>query len=109
MPAGRPAVLTEEERLRRKNLRSQRYYEANKNYWVERRHRLQESGVCLNYCKCSAAQLGVTNYTALTLNWLTKVPDNIYSVLIEMRDDNNQPVFLPDNGPVNVEIAFKYD
>lgn len=52
MPAGRPAVLTEEERLRRKNLRSQRYYEANKNYWVERRHRLQESGVCLNYCKC---------------------------------------------------------
>ena len=54
MPAGRPAVLTEEERLRRKNLRSQRYYEANKNYWVERRHRLQESGVCLNYCKCPA-------------------------------------------------------
>ena len=63
----------------------------------------------LSVVPCSAAQLGVTNYTALTLNWLTKVPDNIYSVLIEMRDDNNQPVFLPDNGPVNVEIAFKYD
>ena len=63
----------------------------------------------LSVVPCSAAQLGVTNYTALTLNWLTKVPDNIYSVLIEMRDDNNQPVFVPDNGSVNVEIAFKYD
>lgn len=32
----------------------------------------------LSVVPCSSAQLAITNYTALTLNWLTKVPDNIY-------------------------------
>lgn len=63
----------------------------------------------LSVVPCSSAQLGVTNYTALTLNWLTKVPDNIYSVIIEIRDDNNIPVYLPDNAQINIELALKYD
>ncbi len=53
--------------------------------------------------------LGVTNYTALTINFLTKVAnDNLQNVNIEMLDDANQPYMLPDNAQVNLEIAFKY-
>ena len=63
----------------------------------------------LSVIPCSSAQLSVTNYTALTLNWLNKVPENVYKISIELRDDNNQLVPLPDNAQVNVEIAFKYD
>ena len=62
----------------------------------------------LSVVPCSSAQLAITNYTALTLNWLTKVPDNIYSIIVEVRDDNNVPVFFPDNGVMNVEVAFSY-
>jgi len=36
------------------------------------------------------------------------LPDEIYSFSIEMRDDNNQPFFLPDTANVNVEIAIDY-
>jgi hypothetical protein len=53
--------------------------------------------------------LGVTNYTALTINFLTKVAnDSIQNISIEMLDDANLPYTLPDNAQVNLEIAFKY-
>lgn len=53
--------------------------------------------------------LGVTNYTALTINFLTKVAnDSIQNINIEMLDDANQPYILPDNASVNLEIAFRY-
>lgn len=53
--------------------------------------------------------LGVSNYTALTINFLTKVAnDSIQNINIEMLDDANQPYILPDNAQVNLEIAFKY-
>lgn len=57
----------------------------------------------------NSPQLGVTNYTALTINFLTKVAnDNLQNINIEMLDDANQPYYLPDNAQVNLEIAFKY-
>ena len=36
------------------------------------------------------------------------VPDEIYAVNIEMRDDNNQPYTLPLSANVNVEFAIDY-
>ena len=56
----------------------------------------------------NAAPLGVIQYVAATLTWLTKVPSNIYEILLDMRDDANQPLALPDNAQVNVELAFSY-
>ena len=56
----------------------------------------------------NAAPLGVIQYVAATLTWLTKVPTNIYEILLDLRDDANQPLQLPDNAQVNVELAFSY-
>ena len=56
----------------------------------------------------SGAQLSVTNYVAATLTWLSKTPDTLYSLIIDMRDDANQPYYLPDNAVVNLELAFHY-
>lgn len=36
------------------------------------------------------------------------LPDEIYNITIEMRDDNNQPFNLPDTANVNVELAIDY-
>ena len=36
------------------------------------------------------------------------IPDEIYGVNIEMRDDNNQPFSLPLSANVNVELAVDY-
>ena len=58
---------------------------------------------------CSAPQLSVTNYTALTPNWLTRVSNNINSVTIQVMDDNNQPVVFPDGVNVNVEVGFMFE
>jgi len=56
----------------------------------------------------NAAPLAVASYVAATINWLTKVPDNIYEIVISIFDDANQPVPLPDNSQVNVELGFWY-
>jgi len=57
----------------------------------------------------NSPQLGVTNYTALTINFLTKIAqDSFNNVSIEMLDDASQAYMLPDNAQVNLEIAFKY-
>lgn len=56
----------------------------------------------------NAAPLAVAQYVAATINWLTKVPDNIYEIEIFIRDDANQPLPLPDNAQVNLELGFWY-
>ena len=56
----------------------------------------------------NAPPLGVIQYTALTVNMMTKLTDTIQQITIDMRDDANQPFTLPDNGQVNLELAFSY-
>lgn len=57
----------------------------------------------------NAPTLGVIQYTALTVNMLSKMTDTIYEITVEMRDDANQPFILPDNAQVNIELAFVYE
>ena len=56
----------------------------------------------------NAPQFGVIQYTALTVNMMSKLVDTIYQITVDMRDDANQPFTLPDNGQVNLELAFSY-
>ena len=56
----------------------------------------------------NAAPLAVASYVSATLTWLSKVPDTIYEIQIRMLDDANQPLLLPDNANVNLELAFWY-
>ena len=35
--------------------------------------------------------------------------NTIQQITIQMRDDANQPFTLPDNGQVNLELAFAYE
>jgi hypothetical protein len=62
----------------------------------------------LSVAPITANQLVVSQYIALTLNYLNNVADTIYTIVIEMRDDNNQPFYLNDNNTVNVELALSY-
>jgi len=62
----------------------------------------------LSVIPVNSPQLGITQYVAATINWLTKVPDTIYEIEIQMRDDANQPYTLPDNAQVNIEMGFYY-
>ena len=62
----------------------------------------------LSVIPVNSPQLGITQYVAATINWLTKVPDTIYEIEIQMRDDANQPYQLPDNAQVNIEMGFYY-
>lgn len=57
----------------------------------------------------NSPQLGVIQYVAATLTWLTSIPKNIYEITVQMFDENNQPFNLPDNAVVNLEIGFSYD
>lgn len=57
----------------------------------------------------NTAPLGVIQYVAATLTWLTKVPDTVYEINIRMFDDANQPFVLGDNAVVNVELGIGYD
>jgi hypothetical protein len=56
----------------------------------------------------NAPSLSVINFTALMVNWLTKIASEIYTIKIEMFDDAGQPFMLPDNAQVNIEMAFWY-
>ena len=55
-----------------------------------------------------SASLGVTNYICATSNLLTKVSQTINDVIIEMRDEANEPYYLPDNASVSLEVSFSY-
>lgn len=57
----------------------------------------------------NAPQLGVIQYTALTVNMMSKLVDTIYEITITMRDDANQPFLLPDSAQVNLELAMVYE
>ena len=57
----------------------------------------------------NAPTLGVIQYTALTVNMMTKLVDTIYEITVEMRDDANQPFTLPDSAQVNLELAMVYE
>lgn len=57
----------------------------------------------------NAPQLGVIQYTALTVNMMSKLVDTIYEITVQMRDDANQPFVLPDSAQVNLELAMVYE
>ena len=56
----------------------------------------------------NAAPLAVASYVAATINWLTKVPDNIHEIQISIFDDANQPLPFYDNAQINLELGFWY-
>lgn len=63
----------------------------------------------LSVVPVNSPELGVTNYTSLTINYLTKIAqDSFTNVTIMMLDDASQPFWLPDNAIINLEIAIKY-
>lgn len=55
-----------------------------------------------------SASLGITNYICATSNLLTKISSTIQSVIIELRDEANEPYWLPDNASVSMEVSFSY-
>lgn len=57
----------------------------------------------------NAPQLGVIQYTALTVNMMSKLVDTIYEITVQLRDDANQPFTLPDSAQVNLELAFTFE
>jgi hypothetical protein len=63
----------------------------------------------LSVVPVNAPQLGVIQYTALTVNMMSKLVDTIYEITVQMRDDANQPFVLPDNAQVNLELAMVYE
>ena len=57
----------------------------------------------------NTAPLGVVQYTALTVNMMSKIVDTIYEITVDMRDDAGMAFTLPDSAQVNLELAFSYD
>jgi len=55
-----------------------------------------------------APPLGVNLYETKTKNTLRRVAQEIYQFDILMRDDNNEPYWLPDSAIVDVELQFYY-
>jgi len=62
----------------------------------------------LSVVPMNAPSLGVSLYQAPMVNWLTKVPQEIYEITIYMLDDNYQPFVVPNNAIVNIEMGFSY-
>lgn len=55
-------------------------------------------------------QGGVINYDGHSMGaYALKVAGEIYSVDIELRDDANQPFYLPDSANVNIELSIIYE
>lgn len=53
---------------------------------------------------------GIINYIGHSApGYATKVASEIYAVDIEMRDDANQPFYLPDSANVNIELSILYE
>jgi hypothetical protein len=52
--------------------------------------------------------LGNNNYSTAMKATLTNPPSEIYAIDVELRDENDQPYFLPDNANVNLELQFEY-
>jgi hypothetical protein len=62
----------------------------------------------LSVVPVNAPQLGVIQYSALTVNMMSKIVDTIYAITVQLRDDANMPFVLPDNAQINIELAFTY-
>ena len=62
----------------------------------------------LSVVPVNAPPLGVIQYSALTVNMMSKLVDTIYEITVEMKDDADQLFTLPDNAQVNLELAFVY-
>lgn len=63
----------------------------------------------LSVVPVNAPPLGVVQYTALTVNMMSKIVDTIYEITVTMADDANQPFVLPDSAQINIELAFVYE
>lgn len=59
-------------------------------------------------CPVTVGPFGVTQYVAATSNLLTKLSQTIQNIVIELRDDADQPYTLPDNAQVSLEVSFSY-
>lgn len=57
----------------------------------------------------SSPPLGIANYSAPLVNWMTRIMKEVYEIEIRMMDDNNQPYFVPQNAIVNVELGFVFE
>lgn len=57
----------------------------------------------------SAPPLGIANYSAPLVNWMTRIMKEVYEIEIRMMDDNNQPYYVPQNAIVNVELGFVFE
>ena len=55
-----------------------------------------------------AQPLAVNNYIAATSNLLTKLSQTIQNIVVELRDDNDQPFYLPDSAQTSLELSFSY-
>lgn len=56
----------------------------------------------------NSAPLGITAYQSSMATDMLKVSGTIQNITIEMRDDADQPYFIPDSASCNVEIYFTY-
>jgi hypothetical protein len=59
-------------------------------------------------CPITVGAFGVAQYVAATSNLLTKLSQTIQNIVIELRDDADQPYTLPDNAQVSLEVSFSY-
>jgi hypothetical protein len=59
-------------------------------------------------CPFTVGPFGVNQYVAATSNLLTKLSQTIQNIVIELRDDADQPYSLPDNAQVSLEVSFSY-
>lgn len=57
----------------------------------------------------NAPSLGVGQYSAPLVNFMSRIMKEIYEIQIYMIDDNYQPYNVPQNATVNVELGFVYD
>jgi hypothetical protein len=55
-----------------------------------------------------AQPLAVNNYIAATSNLLTKLSQTIQNIVVELRDDADQPFYLPDSAQTSLELSFSY-
>jgi hypothetical protein len=54
------------------------------------------------------AVLANNNYSTAMKATLTNPPSEIYAIDVELRDEADQPYFLPDNTNINLELQFEY-
>jgi len=54
------------------------------------------------------AVLANNNYSTAMKALLCNIPSELYAIDIELRDEADQPYFVPDNFNINFELLFKY-